>query len=174
MASDQELLSGLWPVSSLLTSGLEDCTELYVLAASARQFLAAHSRWFPEVGQGWLYRGFAHLAVFLFEVKPDHGADPYVWVVVGDVPPAFIDISCRTGLEAIESYVFCMREWAEAVKEGRPVDGLIPVYYRDSTKQIPPDRQFADELNSRLGMIEHEVMPAWAAADEEGTGRPPA
>jgi hypothetical protein len=44
-----------------------------------------------------------------------------------------------------------MSEWVDAVKNGRPVDELIPV-------NVPPTMEYADMLENRLNYLDTEIL----------------
>lgn len=159
---EDAIRKGLTPLEDLRGG---EASDVLGLASEARSFITAQPRWCKRVVRGWLYKGFAHLAVFMFEIDPDRGADRYVWVITGDVPPAYIDITCRTGLEAVRAYIFCMKEWADAAGAGKPVADLIPVFYRKSLTPVPPTPEFARELARRMDFIEGRILPLWEAED---------
>lgn len=160
---DEDISFELTPLGDLSAG---DATGVLALASEARAFIEVQSRWCKGVVCGWLYKGFEHLGVFRFEIEPNRGADRYVWVIAGDLPPAYIDITCRTGLEALRAYIFCMREWAKAAASGKPVADLIPVLYRNSLQPIPPTPEFARELSRRMDFIENRILPEWELEDQ--------
>lgn len=89
------------------------------------------------------------IAIFLFEI--DNAAlpqDDLLWVIVGDVPPAWLTAVDGPGwpAEALETYIELMGEWVQAVRQGKPVDDLIPV-------NVAPTLAWAGELESRLALL---------------------
>lgn len=137
--------------------------ELQELVEEAKRFLQSHA-WCRTIKQGYVSHYWPGImALFYFEIEPtpDSSADEAVWVIVGDVPPAYMDIqTCRTPAEAIEGYVGALWEWVERVKQGDPIPGdVIPVYYRDSEREVPPTLEFADLLAKRLTFIEERLLP---------------
>ena len=53
-------------------------------------------------------------------------AELYIWVVVGDLPPAYLSVSyCRNVYQAFNGYCREMQAWVDAVNAGEPVDKLI-------------------------------------------------
>lgn len=93
------------------------------------------------------------LGVFLFEIVPaSEEVDDKVWVVVGDLPPAYISTEdAPNPATALDSYIGAMEDWVEAVREGRGVEGLIPV-------NVPPTAENADRLESRLRFLDKEIL----------------
>lgn len=102
-----------------------------------------------------LFRG-VHVAgilgIFLVNLRPSAaGVDEWLWVVVGDVPPAYLVADGNpTPADALEGYIREMRRWVHAVRVGEPVDDLIPV-------NAPPTRRFADMLECRLNSLERAI-----------------
>jgi hypothetical protein len=93
------------------------------------------------------------LSIFLFCLDDrDQGVDPYLWVLVGDIPPAYISAAVAAdAVEALDAYVGAMQEWVRAVREGRDVNGLIPV-------NTVASRQAADSLETRLNFIDKYIF----------------
>lgn len=102
-----------------------------------------------------LYRG-VHvpgiLGIFLVRLRPSApNVDDWLWVVVGDVPPAYLVAEGNpTPADALEGYIREMRRWVEAVQSGKPVGGLIPV-------NAPPTPAFAEMLERRLGSLKRSI-----------------
>jgi hypothetical protein len=97
------------------------------------------------------------LALFYAEIEPEpqSGADEAVWVVVGDLPPAYLDVlSVPTAREALEAYTALLEEWVEAVRAGEPIDELMPIYHRYSLVPVPPTLRFAEMVASRARFLQ--------------------
>lgn len=94
------------------------------------------------------------LGVFLFRIRHRDAEGPeWLWVIVGDLPPAILWSSWMTSPErALEAYVGSMREWTHAVASGAPVEGLIQV-------DVPATPDWADALRPRLNYIEASLLP---------------
>jgi hypothetical protein len=125
--------------------------------SEARQFLLAHS-WCHAIRalslRKWIEGIFA---LFYAEIEPDpkSGADEAVWVVVGDLPPAYLDVlSVPTAREALEAYIALLEEWVEAVRAGEPIDELMPIYHRYSLVPVPPTLRFAEMVASRARFLQ--------------------
>lgn len=154
----------LTPIAQLAADQFADIKEfqgVLELSKEATAFLESHS-WCLAVKEVWFDRGYSFLSIFLIEILPGPGADELVWVIVGDVPPAYIDTqTCDNGVSAVKSYIYCMREWCNAAKTGADTSELIPVYSRDSLKPIPATPKMFNLLERRLKFIEEEIMPGW-------------
>jgi len=128
--------------------------EIKSLSDEAYSYLKRQT-WCKKVEDGWLAEGWGYiLSVFLFRIEPSSEAvDDYVWIVVGDIPPAYIDIeSAQTVDDVLKSYVLIMRDWTHAVLNNLPLNESFPV-------SVEPSEKFANMLNSRLDLIESEILP---------------
>lgn len=145
------------PIKDLHQVTDEDVDWLRDRSVEAETFLLSH-KWCDRIVNGWFDRSWPGLlAVFFFELVPTEGsfADKRVWVIVGDVPPAYIDISqCPNGACAIDGYVGAMREWARHVKEGKSVENDIPV-------NAPATLKYARMLERRLKFMDREIFPQY-------------
>jgi hypothetical protein len=92
--------------------------------------------------------------IFLFNISSNRAeVDPWLWVVVGDVPSAYITCeSARTPYEALDAYLGAMEEWVAAARDGKPVSELIPV-------NVAPTKQNAEMLNVRLAFLDQKIRP---------------
>jgi hypothetical protein len=99
--------------------------------------------------KGWGYI----LAVFYFEIEPNfENVDTAVWIVVGDLPTAYIDTeSAKNKYEAIKCYVGIMEDWVKYVKEGKPLKNVYPV-------NVTPTIENAVMLETRLKLIKEELL----------------
>jgi hypothetical protein len=114
-------------------------------------------------GQPWCSRVLSTVPVFaiaellgvfrcsLIPRQPD--ADVMVWVIVGDVPPAYV--VHRPGdswQDALAGYASEMQRWVDAVRAGqRPGDDIIPV-------DAPANAENAELLASRLEFIRTRLV----------------
>lgn len=145
-------VGGFEEIESLNPAG-EDAA-LHELSKEAKGYLLRHE-WCKSILSGWLAVGWEELvAVFLFEIEPSSSmADTYVWVVVGDIPPAYIDVeSAHSPKEALESYVLIMQDWVDTVLQGKSVEACYPV-------EVPATQQYADMLNHRLTVLKDVIIP---------------
>ncbi|HEX9217950.1 MAG TPA: hypothetical protein VF864_13320 [Gemmatimonadales bacterium] len=93
------------------------------------------------------------IGVFKVDLVPAlPAADPTVWVVVGDLPPAYLAYEAGdTWQDALRGYVEEMGLWVQAVRDGKSVQELIPV-------NVPPTMIYAEQLNTRLEFIRTEFL----------------
>src|SRR5215831_10766420 len=127
--------------------------EVAAFADQARAFLLSHA-WCETVTSlqlAWATAGI--LGVFLAEVvgsKP--GVDQFLWVVVGDLPPAYlVRDDAPTWHEALRCYVTEMRKWVAAVRAGASTREVIPV-------NAPSTPEYANLLEARLKFVTEEIL----------------
>ncbi len=135
----------------------------WALEREARWFLLSHS-WCQSVCSLTVRRyveGIFGLFWAEIEPAPQSDADSFLWVVVGDLPPAYLDTSSlATPEEALEAYIALMGDWVSAVGKGGDIDEHIPVYYRCSFVPTPPVQSYAQSLEKRLRIL-GEMMRSW-------------
>ena len=127
--------------------------ELTHLAEQARNYITSH-RWCRSICDSHLAFGIGGvIGVFLFAIEPAHpGVDDTLWVVVGDLPPAYL--VCEDALDwrsALDGYIYEMRRWISAVRSGASFDDVIPVAAAATTEH-------ADILESRLDFIHRRLI----------------
>jgi hypothetical protein len=122
----------------------------------ARAFLEYYT-WCKEIVSeyvGMMYPGI--VGVLLFKIVPARAeVDEWVWVIVGDLPPAYI--TCEESpnpATALDAYIGAMSEWVEAAETGSPVEKLIPV-------NVPPTRDNAERLRSRLRFLDEKILSGY-------------
>lgn len=132
----------------------EETEQLRRLAVRATEFMERF-RWCRRIRT----RRFAFavgeiVGVFLFEIDPvSEDIDRKLWVIVGDIPPAYLVMDDAPGAHAaLEGYIWEMRRWVSAARCGESVDKLIPV-------NVPATPEWAGELDSRLDFLEKWILP---------------
>ena len=133
---------------------IEYVDEVISLSVEAQKYLMSFT-WCDKILNGWLVKDWGYmLCVFYFEIKPAYGssADNFVWIVVGDIPPAYIDIeSANNELKVLEIYVNLMEEWIGNVKQGKSVKNCFPV-------TVDPTIKYANMLSSRVKIIKSDFI----------------
>jgi hypothetical protein len=137
-----------------LAGNAEDEAEIRELVDEAVAYVTAHGwcRAVRELYVGDVYPGI--IGIFLVRIEPAAPEiDEWTWVIVGDVPPAYLAGEDGFDAEAaLDCYIRLMREWIDAVRTGAPIDDLIPV-------NVEPTREWANDLASRLTFIEANILP---------------
>jgi hypothetical protein len=146
--------SSVVPADQMTGGDPEETELLQGMLKEAKEFLGAFD-WCESIEESFFGLGVGGVvAVFLFRICPKReGIDDLLWVVVGDLPPAYLvtDNSPSPAL-ALEGYVELMSEWVEAATNGKPVDGLVRV-------NVAPTPENAKLLESRLAFLNNEIIP---------------
>lgn len=135
-----------------------DTEEILAVCDEAAEFLKGFS-WCGRIEERFVGLGVPGLVgVFLFRFEPaGSDVDPWVWVIAGDLPPAYITTeNAPNPACALDGYIGAMQSWVRAVREGRSVENEIPV-------GAPPTPPYADALESRLTILDRDVLPRYRA-----------
>lgn len=141
-------VSTLTPSSEIKGDSEEDTNLLRQMFQKAEAFLKSFA-WCSDVKDSYFGLGAGGVvAVFLFHIAPAHdGVDDWLWVVVGDLPPAYlVTDESPSAVSALRAYIREMRQWTNAARLGRSVDGLIPV-------DAEPTLENAERLSKRLDFL---------------------
>ncbi|MDZ5648303.1 hypothetical protein [Nitrospirillum sp. BR 11828] len=93
------------------------------------------------------------VGVFLFLINPSRSnVDNWVWVIVGDLPPAYITCEdCPNPAAALDGYIGAMEEWVKAAENNDPVSEIIPV-------NLPASPENAERLRGRLKFLGEKIL----------------
>ena len=104
------------PLNQLKNQRIDYLDDVIKLSEDAQNYLGSF-HWCKRIINGWLSHEWGYiLGIFYFEIEPlkESSADKFVWIVVGDLPSAYIDtVSATNALSALESYVFLMEDWID-------------------------------------------------------------
>lgn len=157
--------TGLVPSEEMSGDSKKDTLLLKEMAVEARDFLLSFE-WCRRVRRSWFGWGVGGVcAVFFFEIEArSKKIDKWLWVIVGDLPPAYLVVDeSPTPLAALANYVDLMQEWVDVVKDKRPVDDCIPV-------NAPATREYANLLQRRLDFVRKEFLTAEPSATRKPRG----
>ena len=146
-------LSKVVPSSEIKGEDETETAGLKRLLEEANKFLATFD-WCVGIKDSYLGIGIAGvIGVFLFKIAPRRkNVDTWIWVVVGDIPPAYISAESNPNpASALFGYIWEMRKWIKAVKLGKSVEDLMPV-------NIPPTSEWAIALERRLKFFDEEIL----------------
>jgi len=146
------------PLDEMVGKNKQETASSQAFAEEAMDYLNEFS-WLTGIKNAYFGIGLGDIfAVFLFEIDPaDEEADDFVWVVVGDIPPAYI--TCENApnpATALDGYIDAMALWAEAALAGKSVDTLIPV-------PVPATKEAGLDLQSRLEFLSEHVLSLYEA-----------
>jgi hypothetical protein len=137
-----------------------DTRLLKEMAVEARNFIGANE-WCQQIDRLRLAYGVGGVvAIFLAQITPaQEDVDGWLWVVVGDLPPAYIVVEDNpTAADALDAYCSEMEAWVDAVQNGESIDELIPV-------DVPPTQEYAERLSGRLAYLRSVILPFARAAE---------
>jgi hypothetical protein len=94
------------------------------------------------------------VALFLFRITIQKVEAPeWVWVIVGDMPSAYMEFELApTPHAALLRYIEGVEEWLIATPEERSSGDLIPI-------EVPPGNEFLDMLRGRMDTLRSLVLP---------------
>lgn len=154
---------GVVPVEEMVGDDKEDTALLRRMSEQAKQYLASFS-WCDAVLNSYFGGGVGGIfAVFLFHIRPARRSiDPWIWIVVGDVPPAYLPLEdCKSPRAVFMTYLEGMRRWVELARQGRTGtadDGVPPI-------NVPATPGNAAELDLKLQGLMLAVQPFFESAD---------
>jgi hypothetical protein len=122
-----------------------DTALLQGMAQAAEAFILSFD-WCKEITDAYFGCGVGGVVgVFYLSIVPrDETVDELFWVVVGDLPSAYlVTDENHTPSEALKNYIVEMRRWVAAAESGRSVAELIPV-------NVPATHDMALALKRRL------------------------
>jgi len=136
-----------------LAAQQQDVAEMSSMYQEAREFLEFYD-WCSEIREsyvGMIYPGI--VAVFLFRiVSARDDVDEWIWVIVGDLPSAYITTDeCPNPAAALDGYIGAMLEWVDATQKGKSVAELIPV-------NVPATKENANMLKTRLDFLDERIL----------------
>jgi hypothetical protein len=141
------------PADRLQGEDAEDTLKLRSLLEEARSYLGRLS-WCGSIADEYFGLGVGGIVgVFLFKIIPTApDVDDWLWVIVGDLPPAYIVTDeARNPAAALEAYVGEMQRWVSAAEKGDSVSDLIPV-------NVPPTPENSQRLRKRLTFLDREIL----------------
>ena len=135
----------------------EDTVLLRQMSEHARGYISSF-RWCDAILSSYFGGGVGGVfAVFFFHIRPDRpDLDPWIWVAVGDVPPAYLPVNdCDSPAEMFRTYLRGMSKWVELARKGETgtaEQGVPPV-------NVPATPEWAEKLSQRLQLLTLIVKP---------------
>jgi hypothetical protein len=153
-------VKGVVPIDQMFGGDEEDTRLLRMMASEAQDYIQSFS-WCKSVHEAYFGDGYGGIAaVFFFRIEPSNAeVDEWLWVVVGDIPSAYLVIDdCKTPSEALEGYIDEMSKWVELAKQGRSSKKVIPV-------NVPATPENADALGGRLKFLREIILSAFQSGE---------
>ena len=156
MADIQPNLSSVTRISDLDLPEPSNAVLLKALQEASKYL--SYYKWVSRIDEQFLgYAAEGIIYIFLFKILPNRvDVDSWIWVIVGDVPPAYITCEdAKTPAEALDGYIGAMEEWVETALRGKSVSRMIPV-------NVPATPENAELLRKRLEFLNKEILaPLW-------------
>src|SRR6185437_3140760 len=143
-----QVASGLIAAANLVGEDEEDTLLLHKMSEDARQYISSFP-WCGTILNSYFGGGAGGIfAVFFFHIRPSRSnVDPWIWIVVGDIPSAYLPITdCDSPAEVFKSYIRGMSRWvglARMGQTGTPEQGVPPV-------NVPATPEWAERLDQKL------------------------
>jgi len=158
----------LIPEELLFESGVPDLAEITDLLARGRNFLGKQV-WVRDVSKAFFYRGFAHFAVFLYDVVSASGEASRLWVMVGECPPYFVtDDGQMSGTEAISIYTSWLEQWIAALSRGS-AQPSFPLLTAGGAAQVSNPKSLEPSLRILRDFLLTKVLQRYLELDQQGT-----
>lgn len=144
----------LVPVPQLYGEDEEETQLLRSMATQAESYLSGFD-WCRSIKAKYFGAGVGQVvAIFLFNIVPRQAAvDDWLWVVVGDIPPAYLVVDqAKTPSTALVAYVDEMRRWIQLAKRGQTSSEVIRV-------NMPATAEWAQKLEKRMNFLEENILP---------------
>jgi hypothetical protein len=152
----QQVASDLMPSRSIVGDDEQDTFLLRTMADDAKRYISSFS-WCEEVLDSYFGGGVGGIfAVFFFHICPGPNVEPWIWIIVGDIPPAYLPLSdCRTPSDVFSTYINGMSNWVELARKGQTgtqEQGVPPV-------NVPATPEWAERLSQKLHGLTLAVKP---------------
>jgi hypothetical protein len=141
-------------INKITASSIEFYDEVSLLLTEAKKYLAEHP-WCSRILNGWLFTNIGKVfCIFLFEIENAQSVkDNYLWVIVGDIPPMYLDRFDVSGTrEVVETYIYLVDEWIAAVENKESLEEVYPLDSDTSEASI-------QMLKERLKFLQDEILP---------------
>jgi hypothetical protein len=140
----------------------EDQALLVEMIERGQRWLAGHD-WCERIAESYVgdVAVGGIVVVLLTRIVPaSEDVDEWLWVVVGDVPPAYlVTDDLPNPASALDTYVTLVRQWVAAAERGEDVADLMPL---ESDVQpgepLAPTRRNAEALRGRLDLIQRLIL----------------
>jgi hypothetical protein len=157
-------VAGVLPVDKIIGDDAEDTKLLRHMAVAADEYIRSFA-WCRAITRSFFAGGVGGIfAIFLFDIAPARPeVDRWIWIVVGDIPPAFLPLQdAKTPMQVFSTYVQGMMKWVQLARQGKqgtPEDGVPPI-------NVPATPEWADKLEKRLHFLRFVAKPFFEDDDE--------
>jgi|SRR5580700_6794658 hypothetical protein len=161
----EQIASELIPSQNIVGDDEQDTVLLRKMSDEAKDYISSFP-WCATILDEYFGGGVGGIfAIFFLHIRPNRtGIDPWIWVVVGDVPSAYLPVAdCQSPAQVFRTYINGMSKWVELArlgKTGTPDQGVPPVH-------VPATPEWAERLNQKLYGLTLAVKPFFE--DESNT-----
>ena len=158
----ERIAAGLVPTCRIRGEDVTDTEVLSEMAEHAKRYIASFS-WCEAVLDSYFGGGFGGIfAIFFFHIRSSRPeVDPWIWAVVGDIPPAYLPLTdSDSPAEVFQAYMHGMSKWVELARKGEagaPEQGVPPV-------NVPTTPEWAERINQKLYGLTLTVKPLFEHA----------
>lgn len=151
----------LVPVERLAGDGADETALLREMHSEAVDYISSFE-WCGEIVKQFFGGGIGGVvAIFLIEFAPAEDRDKVLWVVVGDLPSAYlVTDDAPTALAALGVYCELMEDWVSVVRSKRDLQDAFPV-------RAAPTPANADMLELRVKLLKEDVIPRMRQAQRD-------
>jgi hypothetical protein len=159
----ERIAAELVPTGRISGDDETDTALLREMAEDAKRYITSFS-WCEAVHDSYFGGGFGGIfAIFFFHIRPGRSdVDPWIWVIVGDIPAAYLPLSdSESPAEAFRTYMHGMSKWVELARKGITgtyEQGVPPV-------NVPATPEWAEKVNQKLYGLTLTVKPLF---EEDG------
>ncbi len=143
-----------YPITvELINRKLDYYEEVMALHQEATAYLESFS-WCNGINRSHLYTNLGSVfCIFLLDIDNSASTkDNLLWVVVGDIPPMYLDtFGPRTTVEVVEDYVRLAEDWIGQVK----IDGSLDKCYPFKAN---PTVQMAELLEGKISFMKNTLV----------------
>ncbi len=153
-------VTGVCTLDQMRGDDEQDQHLLLRMAGQARTYLSSFA-WCRAVKAQYFGDGYGGVvAVFFFHIEPARAdVEEWLWVLVGDLPWAYIDIESTTlPSQVLERYVEGAIRWVEYAKSGNPDDPQAPL-------DLPRTMENAEKLETSVAFLKQHMIPAFQQSE---------
>jgi len=160
----ERIATELVPSSKISGKDATDTELLSKMAEDAKRYIASFS-WCEAVLDSYYGGGFGGIfAVFFFHIRPSRPeVDPWIWVMVGDVPSAYLPLTdSESPAEAFRTYMHGMSKWVELARKGETgtsEQGVPPI-------NLPATPEWAERVNQKLYGLTLTIKPLFEDVED--------
>jgi len=111
--------------------------------------------WCEEIKGSSLYTNLGWvICIFLFDiVNSSSESDNLLWIIVGDLPPMYLDVyGATTTVQVLENYAALAEDWITQIKTGGSVENCFP-FKAEATIEM------AELLEIKVNQIKNNLIP---------------